>query len=66
MVNLISQIFTDIKAKKDLADFKVAREIKAKPFDRAFDTLILEPSIGGFGIDLKKVIREFIKPNMMD
>ncbi|CAM3188827.1 hypothetical protein [Asticcacaulis taihuensis] len=65
VVNLISVSFKDIKAKKELSDFKVAREIKAKPFDRAFDTLILEPNVAGIGIDLKKIIREFIKPNLM-
>lgn len=65
VVKLISLIFKDIRDKKDLFDFKVAREIKAGPFDRAFDMLLLEPNIGGIGFDLKKAIREFIKPNMM-
>ena len=61
VVGLVQLIFKDIKAEEPLGSFKVAREIKAAPFDRAYDALVLEPNIMGIGIDIKKVLT-FLKP----
>ncbi|ESQ83004.1 hypothetical protein [Asticcacaulis benevestitus] len=63
VVNLIQLIFKDIKAEQELGNFKVAREIKAAPFDTAYDALILEPNVMGIGIDIKKILT-FLKPNI--
>jgi len=65
VVKLIQRIFKDIEAGETLENFKVAREIRAKPFDRAYDALVLEPNVMGFGIDIKKIL-SFLKPNMTD
>jgi hypothetical protein len=65
VVDLVSLLFKDIREKKDLVDFKVAREIKAKPFDKIYDALILEPNVNGVGVNVKKLLDGFLKPNMM-
>ena len=61
VVVLIEKLFNDIKEKKDLSDFKIAREMK-KGFGRALaDAIILEPNIGGVGFNFNKMIEYFLK-----
>jgi len=57
VVELIEKIFIDIKAKKALANFRVAEELHAGENKSFIDALILEPSIGGVGVDLKALGR---------
>jgi hypothetical protein len=61
VVVLIDKLFNDIKEKKDLNDFRIAREMK-KGFGRSLaDAIILEPNIGGFGFNFNKMIEYFLK-----
>lgn len=53
VVELIEKLFRDIKEKKPLADFRVVQELRAGEKKSLLDALILEPSIGGMGVDLK-------------
>jgi uncharacterized FAD-dependent dehydrogenase len=56
VVNLIHELFNDIKNKKNLDDFKVQKELK-RGMGRAFvDSLILEPNLGGMGFSFNKFI----------
>ena len=64
VVNLIQLIFKDIKADEEIGNFKVTREIKAGPFDRIYDALILEIKVMGLGINIKKLLTPFFKPNI--
>lgn len=61
VVELVEKIFNDIENKKSLADFDVAKEIKAGQSKSIVDALILQPNISGVGIDLKKIF-DFFKP----
>ncbi len=61
VVNLIEKLFNDISKKKDLTDFRIARELKAGNGRSLADSLILEPNIGGVGISFNKLIRYFSK-----
>jgi hypothetical protein len=55
----VDRIFRDIIEKKDLADFKVAKEMK-KGFGKALVSgLLLQPNIAGVGYDLKPLIEYF-------
>ena len=59
VVNLIEKLFIDIKSKKDLDDFKVAKEIR-KGFGRALaDAVILEPNFAGMGFSFNRMIKYF-------
>lgn len=53
VINLISKIFTDIKDKKELKDFKITKEMKKGIGRRLLDGVILEPKIAGMGFNLK-------------
>lgn len=56
VVALIERLFSDIKHKKDLNDFQIAKEMK-KGIGRALvDSLILEPNFGGVGFSFSKLI----------
>lgn len=60
VVTLIERLFADIKARKDLKDFRIQREMK-KGFGRAIaDALILEPNFAGVGLNFTKLI-DFLK-----
>jgi len=61
VVNLITKIFRDIKEKKSLMDFEVAKEISRNEKGALVDSLILKPNLSGIGIDLKKMIEFFGK-----
>jgi hypothetical protein len=61
VVSLIDKLFNDIKEKKDLNDFRIAKEIN-KGFGMAFvDSLILEPNFNGIGISFNKLADYFKK-----
>jgi len=59
VIDLIEKIFRDIEQKKILDDFEVMQEIKAGNEGSVVDALILQPSISGVGIDIKKIIELF-------
>lgn len=59
-MDLIAGVFRDIADKKALADFQVAQEMRRGGGGALADSLILEPKIGGVGMDLKKLV-EFFK-----
>jgi len=62
VTSLIEKIFTDIIAKKPLADFRIAKEMHTGKMGAVLDALILEPNVGGVGVDLKKLANIFTKP----
>lgn len=59
VVILIEKIFKDIKDKKGLPDFEVAKELKKGKHGVLLDALILQPNIAGMGLDLKAVANFF-------
>ena len=61
VVELIEKLFADIRAKKPLADFQIVQELRAGEGKSLLDALILEPSVGGFGVDLKALGRNIRK-----
>jgi hypothetical protein len=56
VVNLIEKIFRDIRAKKALTDFEVAREMSRGKKGALVDALILEPNVAGVGVNLNYII----------
>ncbi|MCC6542767.1 MAG: hypothetical protein IT225_11165 [Flavobacteriales bacterium] len=61
VVVLIDQLFKDIKAGKDLDDFKVAKVMRRGTGRALADAIILEPNIAGIGLSIKKLF-EFLRP----
>ncbi|EJL7002265.1 hypothetical protein O1D89_003430 [Vibrio cholerae] len=59
VIGIIKKLVSDISAKKELPDFKVAQEIRAGESGSLVDALILQPNISGVGIDLNKIISLF-------
>ncbi len=59
VVDLIARVFRDIAEKKALPDFQVMREMRRGVGGALVDSLILEPKIGGVGINLKKLAQFF-------
>lgn len=59
VVILIEKVFRDIKDKKGLPDFEVAKELKKGKWDALVDALILQPNFAGVGLDLKTVAKFF-------
>jgi hypothetical protein len=59
VVHLIEKVFNDIKAHKDLNDFRISKEIKRKTGNALADMLILQPNVGGIGFDFNKLISYF-------
>ncbi|WP_125718789.1 hypothetical protein [Pseudoalteromonas rubra] len=55
VIKLISSIFNDIKQKRELTGFEVAKTLSKGKGRRFADALILEPNISGVGISLKKL-----------
>jgi len=55
VIVLIKSIFTDIREKKKLSGFNIAKEINKNGFERLADAVILEPNFSGIGLDLKKL-----------
>jgi hypothetical protein len=55
VVKLIQSVFRDIKSKKNLSGFAIAKTIKKNGAQRLADAVILEPNFVGLGVDLKKL-----------
>ncbi len=55
VINLIKSIFKDIREKKKLSGFSIAKEINKNGFRRLADAVILEPNISGIGLDIKQL-----------
>lgn len=58
-MELIQKIFDDIKGQKDLSDFAIAKKIRGGRGRAIADAIILEPSVAGIGVDLKKLLGHF-------
>jgi hypothetical protein len=63
VLKIIEQIFTDIKGRKELKNFRVKEEQKAGVSGALVDSLILEPNFMGVGVDLNKVFSVFRRKN---
>lgn len=57
VIELIKSIFTDIRDKKKLSGFAVAKKINKNGIRRFADAFILEPNFSGVGIDIKKLFQ---------
>lgn len=55
VVQLIDRVFEDIKDRKSLSKFGVAKRIRRGVAGALVDAVILQPKIGGVGFDLKKL-----------
>lgn len=55
---IIEKIFSDIKEKKEISNFQLAKRQKAHFGKALVDSVILEPNISGIGIDLKKLFSD--------
>ncbi|MGN6739604.1 hypothetical protein [Dyella sp.] len=55
VIQLLEKIFVDIRMHKKIRDFAITKELRAKEHGALVDALILEPNIGGVGIDIKKL-----------
>ena len=56
-----NKMFNDIKAHKDLKDFRVYKEMKKGLGHALADAIILEPNFGGIGFSFSKMINYFRK-----
>jgi hypothetical protein len=56
IVTLLEKIFNDIKDKKKINDFTIAREQRRGERGALVDALILEPNIAGIGVNIKQLI----------
>ncbi|MBV6459801.1 MAG: hypothetical protein HONBIEJF_02954 [Fimbriimonadaceae bacterium] len=56
VVPLIEQLFSDIKEKQQLSSFQVAKELRAGIGKAIVDSLILEPNLGGVGVNLMSIL----------
>ena len=61
VVKLIETIFSDIKEKKEIKNFKITKQLNGGIGKILNDTLILEPNIAGIGINLNNIFRFFSK-----
>lgn len=61
VVALIDRLFKDIKAEKDLDDFRIAKEIRRGTGRALADAIILEPNIAGIGLNINRLF-EFLRP----
>ncbi|HCG5592899.1 TPA: hypothetical protein NJ109_001997 [Vibrio parahaemolyticus] len=59
VLKVIEQLFSDIKAKKEIKNFQIKAEQKAGIGGALVDSLILEPNFAGVGVDLKKAFSIF-------
>ena len=58
---LLARITKDIKDQKPLRDFSIAEEMRAGVGGAVMDALVLRPTIGGVGVDLKALATVFKK-----
>jgi len=61
VIVLIEKVFRDIKDRKGLLDFEIAKELKKGERGALLDALILQPNFAGLGLDLKALVN-FFKP----
>ena len=61
VISLVEKMFNDIKAHKDLKDFRVYKEMKKGLGHALADAIILEPNFGGIGFSFSKMINYFRK-----
>lgn len=59
VLDVIEQIFSDIRKKEKISNFKIKKELKAGVGNTLVDSLILEPNIAGVGVDIKKLFSFF-------
>lgn len=57
VIVLLEKIFKDIQEKKSIQEFKVKKELKGGVGKILNDTLILEPNIGGVGININRLFQ---------
>ena len=57
VTTLIDKIFRDIREKRALPDFEVARQVARGDRGALVDALVLKPSVAGVGVDLKAIAR---------
>lgn len=57
VVFMVRHVFEDIKEKKMLREFKVAKTMRSGLAGALVDAVILQPKVGGVGFDLKKLFR---------
>ena len=55
VVVLIQHVFDDIKERKQLSEFEAAKSMKRGVAGALVDAVILQPKVGGIGVDLKKL-----------
>lgn len=55
VITLLEKLFNDIEEKKEIRNFQIAKEMRGGIGKVLNDALILEPNIGGIGVDLKKL-----------
>ncbi|MEM8894799.1 MAG: hypothetical protein AAGC88_09490, partial [Bacteroidota bacterium] len=55
VVTLIEKLFKDISEKKDLNDFRIAKEINRGFGSALADAVILEPNFAGMGFSFNKM-----------
>jgi hypothetical protein len=60
VIVVLEKIFFDIQEKKAIQDFKVKKELKGGIGNILNDTIILEPNIGGIGVNLNNLFK-FLK-----
>lgn len=58
---LLPKVFIDIQNKKEINNFKIKKELKGGIGGVLNDTLILQPNIGGFGINFNNLLSFLIK-----
>lgn len=56
VASLIDKLFNDIKAQKDVSEFRISREMKKGVGRALVDSIILEPNFAGVGVNIKKII----------
>ena len=56
VVELIKTVLADIRQSKALPGFRIAKTLKKDGIRRLADAVILEPTVAGVGVDLKKVV----------
>jgi hypothetical protein len=61
VTDLITKVFADVREKKALKDFRVVKKMRKGRGRALVDALILEPNVGGLGINLKTLPRVFSK-----
>jgi hypothetical protein len=55
VVELVRKVFADIKHGKRLKDFAVAKRMRRGVGHAVVDAVILQPNLGGIGVDVKKL-----------